>query len=223
MRILIAEDESDIRSVLEKRLKKQYSVDACEDGLMALDFIHTYTYDLMILDVMMPGMDGMSLVRQIRRERIQTPVIMLTARDEVEDRIKGLDSGADDYLCKPFAFEELSARIRVLLRRNTYPMEEEKLVLDNLVLDPAKRQVWRGDKEITLSAKEYMVLEYLMKNKGMVISRGQIEESAWNHQFEGGSNIVDVYIRYLRKKVDLPGENKLIHTIRGFGYCLKEE
>lgn len=221
MRILIVEDEYDIRSVLEKRLKKQYSVDACGDGLEALDFIHTYSYDLMIFDIMLPGLDGISLVKKVRKEKMNTPIIMLTAKDSIDDRILGLDSGADDYLCKPFAYEELLARIRVLMRRKQDVAKDNRLRIDNLVVDTATCQVTRGDKSITLSSREYMVLEYLMRNQKMILSRRQIEERAWNHQFEGGSNIVDVYIRYLRRKIDLPGEKKLIHTVRGFGYCLK--
>lgn len=223
MRILIVEDEYDIRTILEKRLKKQYSVDACGNGLDALDFIDTYTYDLMIFDIMLPGLDGISLLKKVRQKKIGTPIIMLTARDSIEDRILGLDSGADDYLCKPFAFDELQARMRVLLRRKADHARDNRLRVDNLIVDPVTCQVTRGDTQIVLSAKEYMVLEYLMRNAGLTVSRQQIEDSAWNHQFEGGSNIVDVYIRYLRKKIDIPGEKKLIHTVRGFGYCLKAE
>lgn len=222
MRILIVEDEEDIRKILVKRLKKIYSVDACDNGIDALEFIKTYTYDILLLDIMLPGIDGITLLKKIRTLKIYTPVIMLTARDTLEDRVKGLDSGADDYLTKPFAFEELLARIRVLLRRKQFPIEDNCLQVDNLVLDTVQYQAYRGGQRIALSSKEYMVLEYLMRNKGVVVSREQIEERVWNHQFEGGSNIVDVYIRYLRKKIDLPEQKKLIHTIRGFGYCLKD-
>ena len=201
MRLLIVEDENDLRNIVKKRLvKEHYSVDACGDGLEAMDYIDMTSYDGIILD---------------------TPVLLLTAKDSIEDRVKGLDLGADDYLIKPFAFEELLARIRVMMRRKPQ-FTSNQLKIADLILDRDTRKVTRAGNEIDLSAKEFMVLECLMRNKNIVMTRQQIEQNAWDFDFEGGSNVIDVYIRYLRKKIDAQYEQKLIHTVRGVGYVMRE-
>lgn len=223
MRLLIVEDETDLRNILKKRLEKEnYSVDACEDGLEAMDYIDMTSYDGVILDIMVPGKDGLEILKEVRQRGDDTPILMLTARDGIEDRVKGLDLGADDYLVKPFAFDELLARIRVMMRRKPV-FTSNQLTAADLILDRDTKQVWRAGKEITLSAKEFMVLECLMRNKNVVLSRSQIEQNAWNYDFEGGSNVIDVYIRYLRKKIDEGFDRKLIQTVRGAGYVLREE
>ena len=223
MRLLIVEDETDLRNILKKRLEKEnYSVDACEDGLEAMDYIDMTSYDGVILDIMVPGKDGLEILKEVRQRGDDTPILMLTARDGIEDRVKGLDLGADDYLVKPFAFDELLARIRVMMRRKPV-FTSNQLTAADLILDRDTKQVWRAGKEITLSAKEFMVLECLMRNKNVVLSRSQIEQNAWNYDFEGGSNVIDVYIRYLRKKIDEGFDLKLIQTVRGAGYVLREE
>jgi len=175
-----------------------------------------------ILDIMMPGMDGLTVLSRIRQAGIDAPVLLLTARDGIEDRVKGLDAGADDYLVKPFAAEELLARLRALLRRGS-GKRESLLTVGDLTLDPAARRVSRAGQIIALSAREYSILEYLMRNAGAVLSREQIEDHIWNYDYQGGSNVVDVYIRYLRGKIDAPFEKKLIHTVRNAGYVLREE
>ena len=223
MRLLIVEDEKDLREVLKKRLEKEnYSVDACKDGLEAMDYIEMASYDGMILDIMVPGKDGLTILKEVRDKGDDTPILMLTARDGIEDRVRGLDLGADDYLVKPFAFDELLARIRVMMRRKP-KYTSNRLKIADLVLDRDTKQVWRAGKEISLSAKEFMVLECLMRNQNVVLSRSQIEQNAWNYDFEGGSNVIDVYIRYLRKKIDEGFDQKLIHTVRGAGYVMREE
>lgn len=222
MKILYVEDQEDLRTIVVKRLQKKYSVDACEDGETAFDYLDVYTYDLVILDVMLPGIDGFEVLRRMRRRKIDVPVIMLTARDSVEDRVAGLDGGADDYLVKPFSYEELLARIRVVTRRKTGHVTSV-LKVGDLVMDTASHAVSRAGKEITLTAKEYMILEYMMYHPNMLLTRAQLEERAWDSSFEGGSNIVDVYIRYLRKKIDADFDVKMIQTIRGRGYRLDGE
>lgn len=223
MRILFAEDEPDLRSITLKRLKANgYAVDGCPDGLEASHCLEMENYDLAILDIMMPKKDGLSILRDLRARGDATPVLLLTARDAVSDRVEGLDAGADDYLTKPFAFDELLARIRMLLRRNS-PVKTDVLKLDDLTLEISTHRVTRGGTEISLSAREFAILEYMMRNAGSVLSRVQLENHVWDYAFEGGSNIVDVYVRYLRKKIDDPFEKKLIHTVRGVGYCLKVE
>ena len=223
MRLLIVEDEKDLREILKKRLEKEnYSVDACEDGLEAMDYIDMASYDGMILDIMVPGKDGLTILKEVRDKGDDTPILMLTARDGIEDRVKGLDLGADDYLVKPFAFDELLARIRVMMRRKPQ-YTSNRLQAADLILDRDTKQVWRAGKEINLSAKEFMVLECLMRNQNIVLSRSQIEQNAWNYDFEGGSNVIDVYIRYLRKKIDEGFDRKLIQTVRGAGYVLRAE
>ncbi len=224
MRLLVVEDEIYLLDVLKKRLTKEhYSVDVCEDGLEAWDFIKLTPYDGIILDIMLPGMDGIEILKRMRKEGNHTPVLLLTARDSIEDRVTGLDIGADDYLVKPFAFEELLARIRVMLRRkNTVQPQEEVYTLADLSVDCKSHEVARAGKQIELSAKEFALLEYLIRNQGVVLSREQIEEHIWNYDYMGSSNMVDVYIRYLRKKIDDGHEKKLIQTVRGAGYVLRE-
>lgn len=223
MRLLIAEDEKNLNKILAQQLRDNgYSVDACFDGEDALDHIRMTDYDGVILDIMMPKLDGLEVLKKMRADRIDTPVLFLTARDSVADRVEGLDLGADDYLTKPFAFEELLARVRVLIRKksgnktNTY-------TLADLTLDTQSREVKRGDTPISLSSKEFAILEYMIMNKNVVLSRDNLERHIWSYDYEGSSNMIDVYIRYLRKKIDEKFEPKLIHTVRGVGYVLKEE
>ncbi len=223
MRILIAEDEPDLNQLIKKRLKEaDYSVDSCYNGQEVFDYLLGAEYDALILDVMMPKMSGLEVLSRLRREKNSVPVLLLTAKDSIEDRVKGLDAGADDYLIKPFAFEELLARLRVLLRK---PTAEKTTVLKvaDLTLQLDTRRVFRGDQEIELSSKEYSLLRYMMQNAGLVLSRDKLEQHVWDYDFSGGSNVIDVYIRYLRKKIDDGHEQKLIHTVRGHGYVLRGE
>lgn len=223
MRVLIAEDETDLNKILSERLKAEhYSVDSCYDGQEALDYLASAEYDAVIMDIMMPVMDGLSALRTMRRKNDSTPVLLLTAKDSIEDRVQGLDAGANDYLVKPFAVEELLARIRVLLRK---PAETPKTCYQvaDLEVHMDTRQVLRGGKEVKLSGKEFALLRYMIQNEGIVLSRDRLEEHLWNFDYAGGSNVIDVYIRYLRKKIDEGHEPKLIHTVRGAGYVLKKE
>lgn len=221
MRLLIAEDEKGLNQVLVKRLEgEHYTVDACYDGEAALDYIRMTDYDAIILDIMMPKLDGMKVLKQLRGEGIKAPVLLLTAMDGIQDRVAGLDCGADDYMVKPFAFDELLARIRVMLRR-TSDHVSNRYELADLVVDCESHRIMRGEQEISLSSKEFSVLEYMIRNKGIVLSREKIEAHIWNYDYAGGSNVVDVYIRYLRKKIDEGFEQKLIHTVRGAGYVLR--
>ncbi len=222
MRILIAEDERDMNEIIAKKLNSVgYSVDACFDGEEALLYIQSTEYDAIILDVMMPKRDGFSVLKEIREKGIDTPTLFLTARDAVSDRVLGLDIGGNDYLIKPFSFEELLARIRAMLRQKA-GKTTNILTLADLELDCSAKSVKRGDSCISLSAKEYAILEYMMFNVGAVLSREKIENHIWNYDYEGGTNVVDVYIRFLRKKIDDAYDNKLIHTVRGVGYVLRE-
>ena len=222
MRLLVVEDQKDLNKIITKHLTAEgYSVDSCFDGEEALDYIDMADYDGIILDIMMPKMDGLAVLRQMRAEGNDTPVLFLTARDAVEDRVEGLDTGASDYLIKPFAFEELLARIRAMTRKAS-GIQSSTFTAADLVMDTAAHTVSRGGRDITLSAKEFALLEYLLRNKGKVLSRTMIENNLWNFDYEGGTNAVDVYIRYLRKKIDDDFEQKLIHTVRGSGYILKE-
>lgn len=225
MRILIAEDEKDLNELLKKRLENQkYTVDACRDGEEALDYLAVTEYDAIILDIMMPKVNGLKVLRQIRRERKSTPVLLLTAKDSIEDRVTGLDLGADDYLVKPFAFEELLARIRVMLRKSAAAEASTNVIqIADLKVDLNTHEVCRGETAIELSNKEFSILRYLCMNQGVVLSRDKIEEHIWNYDYTGASNVVDVYIRYLRRKIDDKFEPKLIHTVRGAGYVLREE
>ncbi len=222
MRLLVVEDQKDLNKIIAKHLTAEgYSVDSCFDGEEALDYIDMADYDGIILDIMMPKMDGLAVLRQMRAEGNDTPVLFLTARDAVEDRVEGLDTGASDYLIKPFAFEELLARIRAMTRKAS-GIQSSTFTAADLVMDTAAHTVSRGGRDITLSAKEFALLEYLLRNKGKVLSRTMIENNLWNFDYAGGTNAVDVYIRYLRKKIDDDFEQKLIHTVRGSGYILKE-
>lgn len=223
MRLLIVEDERALRNVLAERLKKEgYSVDVCGSGTDARHYLDAAPYDIVLLDIMLPGVDGLTLLREAREKGRDTPILLLTARDSIEDRVRGLDAGADDYLTKPFSHEELMARIRVLTRRK-YRNTTNLLSLADLTMNLTARTVSRGGKELRLSAKEYALLEYLLQNKGLVLTREQIENHVWSYDYEGGSNVIDVYIRLLRKKVDDPFPKKLIHTLRGHGYVLQED
>lgn len=222
MRLLVAEDEKDLNRVITKRLEKEgYTVDSCFDGEEALNFIEMGEFDGIILDIMMPKLSGFEVLKTIRNENNRTPVLFLTAKDSIEDRVQGIDLGAEDYLIKPFAFPELLARIRVMTRKASGG-STNIFTLADLEIDTKAHTVKRQNQEIGLSAKEYDILLYMMLNKGIVLSREKIENHAWNFDYEGGTNAVDVYIRYLRKKIDDPYDNKLIHTVRGSGYVLKE-
>lgn len=223
MRLLIVEDEKDLREVIKKRLEKEsYSVDACGDGMEAEDYLAMTSYDGIILDIMLPKLDGLSVLKNLRKEGKDTPVLLLSAKGTVEDRVTGLDLGADDYLVKPFSFEELLARVRSMMRRKP-AFVSNVLTLCDLMLDRETKEVTRANQRIKLSSKEYMILEYMLLHQGQILSRDQIEQCAWNFDFEGSSNIIDVYIRYLRKKIDAGFDVKLIHTVRGMGYVLRED
>ena len=223
MRVLVVEDERDLNRILVKTLAAEgYSADACFDGVEALEYLSGAPYDVVILDVMMPRMDGMELLRRMRDSGNRTPVIMLTAKDSVPDRVRGLDSGADDYIVKPFSFEELLARIRVATRKRTGAATNVFTIAD-LVVDTASHTVTRAGRVITLSSKEFALLEYLIRNKGTVLSRENIENNLWNYDYSGGSNVVDVYISYLRRKIDSGYSKKLIQTVWGVGWVLREE
>lgn len=223
MRILIAEDEHDLNDIItQKLIADGYSVDSCYDGQEAMDILSYTEYDAVILDIMMPKADGYDVLRYLRNAEKTTPVLFLTARDAVSERVKGLDSGANDYLVKPFSLEELCARLRAMTR-TSFGIVSNVLKIADLSLDCSSHIAQRGGKEIPLSAKEYALLEYLMHNKGIVLTREKIEDHIWNFDYEGGTNVVDVYISYLRKKIDDGHEVKLIHTVRGKGYVLREE
>lgn len=224
MKLLIVEDEKRLCQTVAKHLKDEgYTVDMCYDGSDALDYINGTEYDAVILDIMLPGIDGISVLKKIRAKKLNTPVLLLTARSSVEDKVAGLDSGADDYLTKPFALDELSARIRVMIRRSGIERVDNTITAGPLTLDTEKKIAVREGKEIKLTAKEYSILEYLMHNKGIVLSRDKIMHHIWNYDYEGGSNIIDVYIRTLRNKVDAGFDQKLIQTVRGMGYVIKTE
>ena len=221
MRILVVEDERDLNRVISKRLESEgYSVDRCFDGEEALDFIDVGEFDAIIMDIMMPRINGIEVLKQMRSRNNTTPVLLLTARDGIGDRVNGLDAGADDYLVTTFAFEELLERIRVMTRKASGNPTNVFSAAD-LTMDLNSHTVVRGDVNINLSAKEFEILEYLLRNKGIVLSREKIESHVWNFDYSGGTNVVDVYIRYLRKKIDDEFEPKLIHTVRGCGYVLR--
>lgn len=222
MRILIAEDESDLNNIISKHLTAEgYSVDSCFDGAEAIDILSYTEYDAVILDIMMPKADGFAVLRSLRNAQKTVPVLFLTAKDAVSDRVKGLDSGANDYLVKPFSLQELSARIRAMTR-TAFGNADNLLTVADLEIDCASQIVKRNGTEITLSAKEYALLKYLVLNKGKILSREKIENHIWNFDYEGGTNVVDVYISYLRRKIDEGHAIKLIHTIRGRGYVIRE-
>lgn len=223
MRILVAEDDLALNQIMVKKLTAEgYAIDPCTNGLDACDYLESAPYDAAVLDIMMPKLDGLEVVKRLRSKGNLTPVIFLTARDTVADRVKGLDIGANDYLVKPFSFDELTARIRAITRTaagnptNVYSLAD-------LTLDTETHLVKRAGREIQLTAREYTLLEYLLRNKNKVLSRHKIEDHVWNYDYEGGTNVVDVYITYLRKKLDEEHDVKLIHTVRGIGYCMKVE
>ena len=223
MRILVAEDDKSIASVIRRKLEAaHYSVDVCHDGAAAYDYLRLTDYDVAVMDIMMPVEDGLSAVRRAREAGVRTPDVFLTARDAVADRVAGLDAGGDDYLVKPFALDELMARVRALSRRGR-AQGSAVLSLADLELDTAAQKVTRAGRAIALTGREYALLEYLIRNQGAVLSREQIERNIFNYDYEGASNMVDVYIRYLRKKIDDGFSTKLIHTVRGAGYVLREE
>jgi two-component system OmpR family response regulator len=221
MRILIVEDEKKMAALIRRGLREEgFAVDVTERGEDALWMAAATEYDGIVLDVMLPGIDGFETCRRLRDDGVWSPVLMLTARDAVEDRVAGLDGGADDYLVKPFSFAELLARLRALARRG--PVDRPTVLeVGELRLDPATRQVWRGNAEISLSAKEFALLEAFMRRPGEVLSRYQLLEHAWDYAYENRSNVIDVYVRYLREKVDRPFGAKSIETVRGAGYRLR--
>jgi two-component system OmpR family response regulator len=223
MRVLVVEDEVKMAELLRRGLQEEgYAVDVAGGGAEALWLATENPYDVILLDLMLPDADGIETCRRLREKEIWSPVIMVTARDAIEDHVRGLDVGADDYLTKPFSFAELLARIRALLRR---PSAERPSVLSigDLRLDPATRQVWRGDSPIEMTAKEFALLEYFMRNPEQVLSRSRIIEHVWDFAYEGDSNVVDVYVRYLREKIDRPFGKKSLQTVRGAGYRLRED
>jgi len=221
MRVLIVEDEVKMASLIRRGLREEgLAADVAVKGEDALWMAGSTEYDAIVLDVMLPGIDGFETCRRLRGDGVWTPVLMLTARDGVEDRVAGLDGGADDYLTKPFSFAELLARLRALARRGSVE-RPSVLNVGGLRLDPATRQVWRGDTEISLSSKEFAILETFMRRPGEVLSRYQLLEHAWDYEYENRSNVVDVYVRYLREKVDRPFDVTSIETVRGAGYRLR--
>lgn len=224
MRILVVEDERKVASFIRQGLEEEgHAVEVAGDGEAALDLIlDDRPYDLIVLDIMLPRRDGFNVLQALREQRIQSPVLLLTARDTVRDKVMGLDLGADDYLTKPFAFEEFLARVRALLRRAPGAPAPILRVAD-LTLDPATREVVRGRRRITLTAREYALLEYFLRNAGRVLTRPMIAEHVWGLDFDTETNIIDVYVGYLRRKLDVAGEPPLLHTIRGAGYALKAE
>ena len=223
MRVLVVEDEKDLNRVITRKLKAEgYSVDSCFDGAEALDYMEMTPYDVIVMDIMMPEKNGYQVLKEMREKGNRSPVLFLTARDALEDRVKGLDLGADDYLIKPFDFDELLARIRVLTRkRSTH--RTSVITISDLKIDTGSHSVIRGARPIELSSREYAILEYMALNQGRVLSREQIEDHVWNFDYSGGTNVVDVYISYLRKKIDSGEEKKLIRTVWGTGWMLKED
>ena len=223
MRVLIIEDEKNLAEILKKGLEENsFTVDLSFDGEEGFYMAETYTYDAVILDIMLPKMDGLTILTGLREKKIDVPVLMLTAKGEIEDRVKGLNTGADDYIAKPFEFSELLARLKAVIRRNK-GKASPFITIDNLTIDTNSRTVKRGNKEIKLSAKEYNILEYLILNKGRIISRTELTEHIYDMDFDLDSNIIDVYINYLRNKIDKDYSRKIIHTVRGIGYILKED
>ncbi|MCI7125047.1 MAG: response regulator transcription factor [Agathobaculum sp.] len=223
MRVLVVEDARDMNRLIVKTLTRAgYSVDGCYNGEEALDCLLGAAYDAIILDVMMPRMDGYELLRRLREQGVDTPVLFLTARDTVADRVKGLDLGADDYLIKPFDFDELLARIRAMTRKHT-GLRSNLLTLGDLTVDTQRHTAARAGQEIALLPKEFAILEYMMRNQGIVLSREQLENQIWNYEYAGSSNNIDVYISKLRKKIDGGHDTRLLHTIRGVGWVLRAE
>jgi two-component system, OmpR family, response regulator len=221
MRALVVEDEARTAALLRRGLQEEgYAVDVAADGPDGFWQATEFSYDVVILDVMLPGYDGFEMCRRLRRAGCWVPVIMLTARAELEERVRGLDAGADDYLAKPFSFDELFARLRALIRRGT-PERPAVLEVGDLRLDPATRRAWRGAAELSLSPKEFSLLELFMRQPGQVLTRTRILERAWDYSYDGGSNVVDQYVRYLRRKLDQPFGLRQLETVRGVGYRLR--
>lgn len=222
MRILVIEDEKKVANFIKRGLEEErYEVDLATDGQAGLDFALANKYDAIVLDVMLPKKDGFTVISSLRSAKIATPVLMLTALGTTEDRVTGLDLGADDYLPKPFHFEELAARLRSILRRSSVE-KSTKLTCGDLVLDTVSHNAFRWGKEIELTAREYSLLEYLMRNKGRIVSRSMITQHVWQYNFDPETNIIDVYIKRLRAKIERPGSPKLLNSIRGVGYRLRE-
>jgi DNA-binding response OmpR family regulator len=221
MRVLVVEDERRLAGIIRRGLTEEgYAVDTAYDGEEAKYLAQNTAFDMIVLDIMLPKKNGVTVCRELRQERVNTPILMLTARDRVEDRVEGLDSGADDYLVKPFAFSELLARIRALLRREAVS-KTSKLRVGELSMDTLTREVWRGQRKIDLTTREYTILLYFMRHPNIVITRTMLEENVWDYEFDGLSNIIDVYIRKLRRNIDIEGGDSLIQTVRGAGYRLK--
>ncbi len=225
MRILVVEDDRKVASFIRKGLEEEgHAVEVAGDGAEALERVADGSpWDLIVLDVMLPKHDGFSVLKTLREDGLTAPVLMLTARDAVGDRVSGLDLGADDYLTKPFAFEEFLARVRALLRRGTAAGPSPVLRMADLTLDPATREVRRGSRRVELTAREYTLLEYFMRSPGRILSRPMLAQHVWGLDFDSESNVVDVYVGYLRRRIEAPGEKKLLHTVRGVGYVLKDE
>nr|WP_320048648.1 response regulator transcription factor [uncultured Desulfuromonas sp.] len=223
MKILVVEDEKKVASFIKRGLEEEnFTVDIAANGEEGLYMAESNHYDLILMDIMLPKKDGLTVIKELRTKEVTTPVLCLTAKDSVEDIVAGLDSGSDDYLTKPFAFAELLARVKALVRRGAKDRGAEIYFAD-LRLDPVTHKVWRADKEIDLTAKEYGLLEYFMRNPNQVLTRTMIAEHVWDYTFDSFTNIIDVYVNYLRKKIDKDYSKKLIHTIRGVGYVLKED
>jgi DNA-binding response OmpR family regulator len=221
VRILVVEDERRLSGIIKRGLLEEgYAVDTAYDGEEGAYFAGSVQYDVMILDIMLPKKDGIEVCQELRLNKINTPILMLTAKDSVEDRVAGLDAGADDYLVKPFAFNELLARVRALLRREAFA-KSPRLEVGDLAMDIVTREVWRGQRSIRLTSKEYAILEYFMRHPNMVITRTMLEEHAWDYEFDSMSNIIDVYVRRLRRSIDERGQDSLIETVRGAGYRLR--
>jgi DNA-binding response OmpR family regulator len=221
MRILVVEDSRHLAGIIKRGLLEEgYAVDNAYDGEEARYMAETTPFDLVILDVMLPKKDGVTVCRELRAMNVNTPVLMLTAKDSVEDKVTGLDSGADDYQVKPFAFSELLARVRALLRREAFP-KTQRLQVGDLALDTRSREVWRGERRVDLTAKEYAILEYFMRRPNVVVTRTMLGENIWDYEFDGISNIIDVYVRRIRRKIDEEGQDSLIQTVRGAGYRLR--
>lgn len=222
MRILVVEDEKKVAGFIQRGLEEEgYSVDVAYDGEEGVQKAEAQSFDVILMDIMLPKKDGLAAIKELREKQIQTPVLCLTARDSVDDKVTGLDIGADDYLAKPFAFAELVARCRALIRRGSADRGAEIYFAD-LRLDPVAHKVWRSDTEIELTSKEYALMEYFMRHPNQPLTRAMIAENVWDYTFDSFTNIIDVYVNYLRNKIDRDFDKKLIHTVRGQGYMLKE-